>query len=337
MIFESSAIQKSCGSLKNNVTGGKRMATQYRTEDENTVEDSTETLEAEENENCQQGILKKPAKSQVICIASGKGGTGKTLISTNLAVLLAREGLKTILIDADFGLANAHLLLGMDPVHDISSVLSGEKEIEEIIMEGPEGMKLIPGGSGLSELSSLDDEKFLNLINQLRSLEDSADVIIIDLPAGISPQVMSLLGAAHEIIVVTTPEITSLVDAYALLKSLTTIFSQISPHIIVNRAPDKSRAVTAFQKLFNVSKKHLRQGITPKFLGWLPQNWYVINSVTSRRPLVLRHPLSFATESVEAMANKLVKRHEAWKKRQLDDFVFPSYFTRLEKIIYGRE
>lgn len=314
------------------------MATQYRTEDENIIDEPTETLEDEETEESgDEETLKEPAKSQVICIASGKGGTGKTLISTNLAVLLAREGLKTILIDADFGLANAHLLLGLDPIYDISSVLSGEKEIDEIIIEGPEGMKLIPGGSGLSELSSLDDEKFLNLIKQLKNLEGSADVIIIDLPAGISPQVMSLLGAAHEIIVVTTPEITSLVDAYALLKSLTAIFSQISPHIIVNRAPDKSRAVTAFQKLFNVSKKHLREGMTPKFLGWLPQNWYVINSVTSRKPLVLRHPLSFATQSVEAMADKLFKRHSAWKNRQLDNFVFPSYFTRLEKMIYGRE
>lgn len=306
------------------------MATRLRLDDDDTNENW------EENTRATTAFETEPAKCQVICVASGKGGTGKTIVAANLAVLLAREGLNTFLVDADFGLANAHLLLGLEPAHDISSVLSGEKNISEIVVQGPEGMNLIPGGSGFSELTMLGDEKFLHLIKELKNLEENADIIIIDLPAGINPQVMCLLGAAHEIIVVTTPEITSLVDAYALIKSLTGMYDKVTPHIVVNRAPDKSRAIVAFQKIFNVTKKHLDGRVNPKFLGWLPQNWYVINSVASRKPLVLRHPLSFATDCVETMATKLLKRHSAWRDYQTQKLTYPSYFDKLEQIVYGR-
>jgi len=278
----------------------------------------------------------QPAKSQVICIASGKGGTGKTMVAANLAVLLAKQGLKVLLIDADFGLANSHLILGLEPEHDVSSVFTGEKTVSEIIIEGPGGLKLVPGGSGFSELAMLGDEKFLQLIKGLHELEDKADIILVDLPAGINPQVMCLLNAAHELIIVTTPEVTSLVDAYALIKSLTKMSENIAPQIIINRSKDKARAIVAFQKLLSVTQKHLTGKVFQKFLGWVPQNWYVINSVASRKPLVNRHPQCFATACLELIASKTLKRHVKWVDQQTETFVYPSYFAKLEHVVYGR-
>jgi flagellar biosynthesis protein FlhG len=258
------------------------------------------------------------------------------MISTNLSVLLAREGLNVVLLDADFGLANAHLLMGLDPTDDISSVISGEKSFTDIMVEGPEGVKLIPGGSGLSELTHLGDDKFSQLVNELADLETLADIMIVDLPAGISPQVMALLGAAHDMILVVTPEVTSLVDAYAMIKALSRMNDKVAVHIIVNRAPDKSRAIVGFQKLHSVVNKHLEGRVSLKFMGWIPQNWYVLNSVASRKPIVLRHPQCFATQCLEGMAEKLFKRNTHWRDQQSRNPVYPSYFDRLEKMIYGR-
>ena len=314
------------------------MATAYNEVEDQLIEqlDSNTQEAIDTAKNLEPATTAEPVKSQVICIASGKGGTGKTMISTNLSVLLAREGLNVVLLDADFGLANAHLLMGVDPTDDISSVISGEKSFTEIMVEGPEGVKLVPGGSGLSELTSLGDEKFRQLVNELSDLETLADIVIVDLPAGISPQVMALLGAAHEMILVITPEVTSLVDAYAMIKSLTRIAEKMTIHIIVNRAPDNSRAIVGFQKLHSVVNKHLQGKVSLKFLGWIPQNWYVLNSVACRKPVILRHPQCFATQCLEGMAEKLFKRNTHWRDQQSKKIVYPSYFDRLEKMIYGR-
>jgi len=311
------------------------MATVYNEVEDRLIEQLDEN---EANAEAIEKVLEptttaEAVKSQVICIASGKGGTGKTMIATNLSVLLAREGLNVVLLDADFGLANAHLLMGVDPTDDISSVISGEKSFSEIIVEGPEGVKLIPGGSGLSELTSLGDEKFRQLINDLSDLETLADVLIVDLPAGISPQVLALMGAAHEMIIVITPEVTSLVDAYAMIKTLSRMNEKTTVHIIVNRAQDKSRAVVGFQKLYSVVGKHLQGKVALKFLGWIPQNWYVLNSVACRKPVVLRHPMCFATSCIGGMAEKLFKRNTHWRDQQSNNY--PSYFERLEQMIYG--
>ncbi len=312
------------------------MATVYNEVEDRLIEElDRNTHEApEEPRHVEPLATAEPVKSQVICIASGKGGTGKTMIATNLSVLLAREGLNVVLLDADFGLANAHLLMGVDPTDDISSVISGDKNFSDIMVEGPEGVKLIPGGSGLSELTSLGDDKFRQLINELSDLETLADIIVVDLPAGISPQAMALMAAAHETIMVITPEVTSLVDAYATIKTLSRMNDKVVVHIVVNRAPDKSRAIVGFQKLYSVVNKHLNGSVALKFLGWIPQNWYVLNSVASRKPIVLRHPQCFATSCLEQMGEKLFRRNLHWRDQQSKNY--SSYFDKLEQMIYGR-
>lgn len=155
--------------------------------------------------------------------------------------------------------------------------------------------------------------------------------MIVDLAAGISPQVMALLGAAHEMIIVITPEVTSLVDGYAMIKSLSKMAEKTTVQIVVNRAADKSRAIVAFQKIFSVVNKHLAGRISLKFLGWIPQNWYVLNSVACRRPIVLRHPQCFATSCLEGMAEKTLKRHLKWKEGQNESPT--TYFEKLQGMI----
>lgn len=276
----------------------------------------------------------RPARTQVICVASGKGGTGKTMISTNISVALASKGLSVALIDADFGLANSHILLGLEPRFDISSVLSGKKRVADVIEHGPFGVKLVPGGSGFSELAMMDDDKFRYLVRELSCLEEKTDVIIIDLAAGITPQIMRLMSAAHEIVVVTTPEVTSLIDAYAMIKSLTQIVDQVTVKMIINRAPDHSRAMVAFQKIWSVVNKHLCGRVSLMLLGWLPQNFYVQNSIFCRKPVVLKHPRSIAARAIEGMAEKIAKNYRTWKGRQVDRWGAPSYFAKLECTVY---
>lgn len=257
----------------------------------------------------------KPASCQVVCVASGKGGTGKTIVTTNLAVALAQEGLRVLVFDADMGLANAHLLFGVTPPGDLSSVLAGHARISEVVAECPAGVELVSGGSGFADLAELSYTRFRYLARGLEELEARADLLLVDAAAGIGPQVMRFLRAAHEVVVVTTPDVTALLDAYALLKSLVPLREGAKLRLIVNRARDRAEALEAFQKIQIVAARHLPEAL-PTFFGWIPQHWFVQASVRERRPVVLSHPRSFVTESIREMARQLWALHEGWKFRQ---------------------
>ena len=273
-----------------------------------------------------------PAKSQVICVASGKGGTGKTLVSTNLAVLLARSGLRTTLVDADFGLANAHLMLGIEPRHDIAHVVRREKSVEEIAERGPAGMRLVPGGEGRAELSLLSGAELHHIACELHRLEESSDAIVVDLGAGLSPQVLRFLNVAHDIVLVTDHEATARSDALGMIAALAEILGAATVHVVVNRARNREHAVVAFQHLWNRANKAWRGRIRLFFSGWLPHSWYVQSSVILGKPLVLAHPQSLPTRCLKTMAAKLHKHHLVWRGRQVGRWGVPSAFARLAEM-----
>jgi flagellar biosynthesis protein FlhG len=269
-----------------------------------------------------------PAKSQVICVASGKGGTGKSIVAANLSVLLARKGLKVTLIDADFGLANAHLLLGIEPKHDICDVLSGDMSLSRIIERGPAGIQLVPGGSGRSGLALMADADIDRLMAALASLEESSDIIVTDLAAGISPRIVRFLTRAHDIILVSNHETTARADVISTINMLAETLGEATVHLVVNCARDRNHATVTFQQLWaRVNKLH-RGKVKLFFSAWIPKSPFVTSSIMRGKPLVLVHPQSQPARCLETMCVRMHKHHLSWRSRQIGRWAAPSAFAK---------
>jgi flagellar biosynthesis protein FlhG len=276
-----------------------------------------------------------PAQSQVICIASGKGGTGKTTFTTNLAIALQTRGLRVLIVDADFGLANDHLLLGLTPQGDVSDVLAGRKDVREVLLEGPAGVHLLPGGVGASELSTLEDYELRSLAREIGRLEPDYDIILVDLAAGVSPQIMRLLKPAHEIILVTNPEVTALLDAYGLVKCLS-VWNHNQPlkfQVVMNRVRDREESIAAMQRMRRVVAKHLRS-VDFNYLGYVPFDRYLLHSISLQEPVVLSHPRAFVTTCLKAIEQRVHTFYRSWDRNQHFKSPFPSYFAKLEQQTY---
>jgi len=273
-----------------------------------------------------------PAQAKVLCIASGKGGTGKTTFTTNLAIALQKEGLRVLVVDGDFGLANDHLLLGLEPKGDIGDVLAGRKDIRDILLTGPEGIKLLPGGVGLSDLSTMEGYELKSLARDIGCLEPDFDMILVDLAAGVSPQIMRFLRPAHEVMLVTNSEVTALLDAYGLIKCLAAWKGEggLDLHIVQNRVKDKNDAVLSMKKLRRVVDKHL-SGVRLTFDGYIPFDRYLLHSIAIQEPAVISHPRSFVTACLKGIAHKVFHRYRSWAKAQESDSAAISYFAYLER------
>mgnify|MGYP003076248639 FL=1 len=228
--------------------------------------------------------LKNITNSRVIAVTSGKGGVGKSSTSINLAVQFTRMGKKVIILDADFGLANIEVMFGVIPKYNLSDLMFAGKELDEIITEGPEGIRFISGGSGIAKLVNLDKEQVRRLVNKLSELEGMADVIIIDTGAGISPAVMEFLVASPETILVTTPEPTSITDSYALLKALSMNENfkkdETTIKMIANRVDSEAEGRSLYEKLNVVVMKFLE--INMQYLGAVPQDNNIKKAIMSK-------------------------------------------------------
>lgn len=266
------------------------------------------------------GMKAVPASSQAICVASGKGGTGKTIFSTNVGIILANQNFKVTLIDADLGLANAHLLLGLDPKHDVSQLVGGELTMDDVLVDAPHGLKILPGGSGIAELADLNEGKVQYLAHQLMQLDERSDITLVDCSAGITRQVLRFLASAHGLVVVTTPEVTSMIDGYAVIKNVYRLRSDIQIWLVVNRIKDPDDAEAVFEKMRTIVRKRLGK-VKMNLLGAIPHDRYVLRSVMVRQPVVLAHPRSFATSCFKNMAGTLAIAHAKWKadQRKTDD------------------
>lgn len=242
---------------------------------------------------------------RVLSVTSGKGGVGKSNVVSNLAIALASQGKKVLVIDADLGLGNLDVLLGLSPVYNLNHVLNGEKNLAEILIDGPAGIKIIPAGSGIQELTSLGQHEKLKLLDELDMLEEKFDIMIVDTEAGISENVTYFTVAAQEIIVVVTPEPTSITDVYALIKLLATRYSEHHFKVLVNMAKDSEDALEVFRKLANVAGRFL--DISLDYLGCVVKDEKVIEAVKRQRAVSELFPDSEAAGCFTTLAKRVIE------------------------------
>lgn len=250
--------------------------------------------------------------ARVITITSGKGGVGKSNTAVNLAYQLQELGKKVIIFDADFGLANVEVMFGAIPKYNLSDLIFKGKNITEIITEGPNGIGFISGGSGIVALSNLNREQISYLIRNLSYLDQMADFIIIDTGAGISDSVMDFVLASPEIIMVSTPEPSSLTDSYSLLKTLyrNPSFQKENGKVkvITNKVNSSEDAAMVYRKLDTVVSKFL--GGNLEFLGMIPADTEIDKAIRQQKPVSILYPKAASSKAFFKIADNLLNNRE---------------------------
>ncbi len=254
-----------------------------------------------------RSIIKKNQQSpasKVITVTSGKGGVGKSSISVNLAIQLQKLGNRIIIMDADFGLANIEVMLGIRPVYNLADLIFKGRKLNEIITQGPEGIGFISGGSGIQELTRLTNDQIIGLNQSLCLLDEMTDIIIIDTGAGIGDSVMEFACSSDETILVVTPDPTSITDAYAVLKALDKKFEgdsvQFTIKMLANRVENYKEGKELYNKLSVVVNKFLK--IKLEFLGAVPQDALLSKAVLRQMPVSLSSPKAPSVQALRQIA-----------------------------------
>ncbi len=250
-----------------------------------------------------QRAVDRAAETLTLAITSGKGGVGKTSVVANLALSLARRGLRVTVLDADMGLANVDVLLGLVPERTIEHFFTEDIPLEEIAQEGPLGVKIIPAGSGIPELTSLPQDALYRFVQELRVVREQCDVLLIDTAAGIGEQVSRMLLLADRVLLVTWPEPTALVDAYASLKVAMRRKLTDQVGLIVNGVKDRAEALRVHNRLETAAKKFLDREI--EFDGYITKDEAMSDAAKRQRALVLTSPFSPAARCFEALADRV--------------------------------
>lgn len=239
---------------------------------------------------------------KVFCVTSGKGGVGKTNLSVNISLALQKMGQKVLLVDADLGLANVDVIAGLYPKFNISHILSCDMSVNDIMLEGPMGIKILPGASGLYEMANLSTAELNILIKAFSAVTPDFDIVIIDTGAGISKNVLSFIQSSDEIIIVTTPEPSAITDAYAVIKLIHRYSQKI--HVIVNRVDNFKDGEFTVQKISNASRKFLHTEIN--YLGYVLEDKNVFKSNMEQIPFYTRFPDSMASKCVTNIGRNLL-------------------------------
>lgn len=254
--------------------------------------------------------MNKTPKSlaRVIAVTSGKGGVGKSNVSINLAIQLKKMGHRVIILDADFGLANIEIMFGTVPKYNLADLIYRGMNMQDIISWGPAGVGFISGGSGIIGLSNLSVESINYIIRNLGQLDDIADIVIVDTGAGISDAVLEFLVSSSEILLVTTPDPTSITDSYSLLKALNRhprFQAEISPvKLIANRVEGEAEGFNLYQKLNVVVSKYLKLPV--EYLGYVPQDPALAKAVMQQTPISLQNENAKAAKAFQRITHRLL-------------------------------
>ena len=256
--------------------------------------------------------------ARVITVTSGKGGVGKSNTAINLAIQFQRLGQRVIILDADFGLANIEIMFGTVPKFNLSDLIYQGKDITEIITWGPGNVGFISGGSGIAGMSNLSREYLVYIIQNLAKLDSIADIIIIDTGAGISDAVLEFLVASGEILLITTPEPTSITDSYSLIKALNRhpryLRDMTQIKIIANRVEDPEDGKNLYSKLNAVVSRYLKVPIS--YLGSVPQDQKLAAAVMQQSPVSLADPTAKSARAYELLARVLMYGEQAQVKKR---------------------
>lgn len=260
--------------------------------------------------------LDKPRRAdnmaRVIAVASGKGGVGKTNLSVNLAIELQKRGRNCILVDVDLGLANAHIVAGVAPPVTLIDVTEGVYSLAEVIVEGPAGIGMIAGGSGVLELANLPGYKRTQLLMELEKIEQKVDYIILDMGSGISSNVLDFMSAADACLVVTTPDITAITDAYGMLKVLNRYGVASRAGVICNQVSSAAQGKEIFSKLQTCCSRFL--DFSPRYWGHVFKDSSVGKATAERTPYTLSYPYGRASRSTSLIAESLYREPIAKKE-----------------------
>jgi len=243
-------------------------------------------------------------KTKIITVASGKGGVGKTNVSTNLALAYAKIGKKVIVLDADLGLANVNVVMGMIPKYNLYHVIRKQKTMKEVILDTDYGIQIVAGASGFSKIANLTDEERDSFITELTELS-SADIIIIDTSAGVSSNVLSFVQAADEVLIVTTPEPTAITDAYGIIKIISTEIDDLDLDLklIINRVSSVTEAKKISQRVINIAGQFLNLKVD--YLGFVYDDPSVPNAVRKQVPFMVSDPNGKAAGCIQHIVGRL--------------------------------
>lgn len=266
---------------------------------------ASEAFVHDQAEGLRRLMRMKGRAARVLAVTSGKGGVGKTNLSVNLAIGLAALGKRVVLVDLDLGLANCDIVLDLMPRFNLSHVLSGKRRIEEIMLPAAGGISVVPGASGVEKLANLNEEERKALLTSLASLQEMSDYVIFDTGAGISRNTVAFLAAADEIVVVTTPEPTAVIDAYAVIKMVSREEQYGELRLVINMAQGRSEADRFSEGITETANKILNVYVDK--LGYIVRDEAVALAVRRKRPFSILYPHAEATSCVRRIAEGIVR------------------------------
>lgn len=275
--------------------------------------------------------VEPPRNVPIIAVSSGKGGVGKTTLVVNLGIALCRLGKRVCLIDGDLGTANVDVLINVSSRYNLAHVVSGKRHMLEVVVEGPDGLIVLPGGSGLQELTMLDEEKFALILGQFQELEEYADIILVDTGSGLSPSVTNFVIAASESVLITTPEPHAITDCYTLIKVLAEKGHTGSLRLVVNRVESEGEAADISRKMTFASRRFLHTELS--VLGYVTEDPAVPRSIRRQEPLMVCDPRSRAALQIAAIAQRIAGAEE--RAQQIGGA--QGFLKRMRRLIPGLE